>query len=51
MAIGLTVMPPSFLPVAGFSWPPTISLKMRSVSFSVSTVSNSGSLSSWLSLL
>ena len=39
MVQGITVMPPA------------ISAKMRSVSLSVSTVSNSGSLSSWLSLL
>ena len=32
-------------------WPPTISAKMRRVSRKVSTVSNKGSLSSWLSLL
>jgi hypothetical protein len=31
--------------------PGIISAKTRSVSFTVSTVSNSGSLSSWLSLL
>ena len=39
MASGFTVRPAS------------MSAKMRSVSFKVSTVSNSGSLSSWLSLL
>jgi len=51
MGSRLTVMPPLLAPVAGSVWPPIISAKMRSVSLSVSTVSNSGSLSSWLSLL
>ena len=37
---------------SGFTrMPPIISIKIRRVSFKVSTVSNSGSLSSWLSLL
>ena len=51
---GVPSDPPAFalyVPCAFTVRPAIISAKMRSVSLSVSTVSNSGSLSSWLSLL